>query len=157
MTKLATPSSFQTVIGNYCSYVSSAPRHDTTQVILKERQSFNFLFFLALVVFFSSTSARNQKRKLEKRQVSRLPTNTKLKKSTHSPNAHLCKPKKEQITDLDFHSRDWRALLSATTQEAVQKQPGKMMIKCRPLQPRYLFFVEEGAYKQNARHIQHQD
>jgi len=95
LTKLATPSSFQTVIGNYCSYVSSAPRHDTTQVILKERQSFIFLFFLALVVFFSSTSARNQKKKLEKRQASRLPTNTKLKKSTHSPNAHLCKPKKE--------------------------------------------------------------
>jgi hypothetical protein len=70
-------------------------RHDTGYT---ERETvLYFLFFLALVVFFSSTSARNQKKKLEKRQVSRLPTNTKLKKSTQSPNAHLCKQKKSKL------------------------------------------------------------
>jgi hypothetical protein len=95
------------------------------------------------VVFFSSTSARNQKKKLEKKQVSRLPTNTKLKESTHSPNAHLCKQKRANYRPR-FPLKELESS-SATPQQAVQKQPGKMMTKCHPLQPPNPFLCGESS------------
>jgi hypothetical protein len=84
------------------------------------------LFFLALVVFFSSTSARNQKKKLERDKFLDCPQIQSLKKA-HTVQMHTCVNQKKSS--------------SATPQQAVQKQPGKMMIKRHPLQPPNTFFV----------------
>lgn len=69
---------------------------------------------------------------------------------------HTCVNKKEQITDLDFHSTDWRAPLQHHSKQSKSNQ-AKWWPNVTPCNHLILFCVEKAAYKQNARHKQHQE